>query len=222
MERVRGSYAQTHVLHVAYTCEPCCVHAIPPPPLLSFPRVFFFPSRNMPPFKEYQQLGRTKRWEQMAELQTAVTEILGPTWQVQAGENVGTLILKTTEGPMPKNQMWHAEALLWDCREEGKSWRALQYSIPTSRIKCPLDEIRRVKEELSAPPVVDYNAMDGDHTLLGAGTNLREKLGLMMAARKGKFVPGPMGTPMCGWYTTTQAALRAFYAWSAWIGQPAW
>ena len=171
MKRVSGSYAQTYVLHVAYTCEACCVHA--PPPLLSFPRVFFFPSRNMPPFKEYQQLGRTKRWERMAELQTAVTEILGPTWQVQAGENVGTLILKTTEGPMPQNQMWHAEALLWDCRKEGKSWQALQYSIPTSRIKCPLDEIRRVKDELSAPPVVDYNAMDGDHTLLGAGTNLR-------------------------------------------------
>ena len=143
----------------------------------------------MPPFKEYQQLGRTKRWEQMAELQTAVTEILGPTWQVQAGENVGTLILKTTEGPMPKNHMWHAEALLWDCRKEGKSWRALQYSIPTSRIKCPLDEIRRVKEDLSAPPLVDYNAMDGDHALLGAGTNLREKLGLMMAARKGNLYP---------------------------------
>ena len=131
----------------------------------------------MPPFKEYQQLGRTKRWEWMAELQTAVTEILGPTWQVQAGENVGTLILKTTEGPMPQNQRWHAEALLWDCRKEGKSWRALQYSIPMSRIKCPLNEIRRVKDELSAPPVVDYNAMDGDHTLLGAGTNLREKIG---------------------------------------------
>ena len=161
----------------------------PPPPLLSFPRFFFSPSRNMPPFKEYQQLGRTKRWERMAELQTAVTEILGPTWQVQAGENVGTLILKTTEGPMPKNHMWHAEALLWDCRKEGKSWRALQYSIPTSRIKCPLDEIRRVKEDLSAPPVVDYNAMDGDHALLGAGTNLREKLGLMMAARKGNLYP---------------------------------
>ena len=125
----------------------------------------------------------------MAELQTAVTEILGPTCQVQAGENVGSLILKTTEGPMPKNEMWHSEALLWDCRKEGKNWRALQYSIPTSRIKCPLDEIRRVKEELSAPPGVDYNAMDGDHTLLGAGTNLREKLGLMMAARKGNLYP---------------------------------
>ena len=91
----------------------------------------------MPPFKEYQQLGGTKRWERMAELQTAVTEILGLTWQVHAGENVSTLILKTTDGPMPKNQMWHAEALLWDCRKKGKSWRALQYSIPTSRIKCP-------------------------------------------------------------------------------------
>ena len=158
-----------------------------PPPLLSFPRVFFSHSTNMPPFKEYQQLGRTKRWELMAELQTAVTEILGPTWQVQSGENVSTLILKTTEGTTPQNQMWHAEALLWDCRKEGKSWRALQYSIPTSRIKCPLDEIGRVKDELSAPPVVDYNAMDGDHTLLGGGTNLREKLGLMMAARKGNL-----------------------------------
>ena len=90
---------------------------------------------------------------------------------------------------MPKNHMWHAEALLWDCRKEGKSWRALQYSIPTSRIKCPLDGIRRVKEDLSAPPVVDYNAMDGDHALLGAGTNLREKLRLMMAARKGNLYP---------------------------------
>ena len=125
----------------------------------------------------------------MAELQTEVTEILGPTWQVQAGENVSTLILKTTDEPMPKNQMWHAQALLWDCRKEGKSWRALQYSIPTSRIKCPLDEIRRVKDELSAPPVVDYNAMDGDHTLLGGGKNLRGKLGLMMAARKGNLYP---------------------------------
>ena len=125
----------------------------------------------------------------MAELQTAVTKILGPTWQVQAGENVSTLILKTTDGPMPQNQMWHAEALLWDCRKEGKSWRALQYSIATSRIKCPLDEVRRVKDELSEPPVVDYNAMDGDHKLLGAGTNLREKLGLMMAARKGNLYP---------------------------------
>ena len=96
------------------------------PPLLSFPRVFFSHSRNMPPCKEYQQLGRTKRWERMAELQTAVTEILGPTWQVQAGENVGTLILKSPDGPMPQNQMWHAKALLWDCRKEGKSWRALQ------------------------------------------------------------------------------------------------
>ena len=55
---------------------------------------------------EYQQLRRTKRWEQMAELQTAVTESLGPTCQVQAGEIVDTLILKTTEGPMPQNQMW--------------------------------------------------------------------------------------------------------------------
>ena len=118
----------------------------------------------MRPFKEYQQLRRTKRWERRAELQTAVTEILGPTWQVQAGENVGTRILKTTEGPMPQYQMWHAEALLWDCRNEGKSLRALQYSIPTSRIKCPLYEIRRVKNKLSAPLVVDYNiAMDGDH-----------------------------------------------------------
>ena len=125
----------------------------------------------------------------MDELQTAVIEILGPTWQVQAGENAGTLILKTTEGPMPQNQMWHAEALLWDCREEGKIWRALQYSIPTSRIKCPLDEIRRVKDELSAPPVVHYNIMDGDHTLLAAGTNLREKLGLMIAAPKGSLYP---------------------------------
>ena len=71
----------------------------------------------------------------------------------------------------------------------GQKLAALQYSIPTSRIKCPLDEIRRVKDELSAPPVVDYNAMDGDHTLLEAGTNLREKLGLMMAARKGNLYP---------------------------------
>ena len=86
-----------------------------PPPLLSFSRVFFPHSRNMPPFKEYQQLGSTKRWERLAELRTAVTEILGPTWQVQAGENVGTLILKTTEGTMPQNQIWHAETLLWDC-----------------------------------------------------------------------------------------------------------
>ena len=31
--------------------------------------------------------------------------------------------------------------------------------------------------------------MDGDHKLLGAGTNLREKLGLMMAARKGNLYP---------------------------------
>ena len=31
MERVRGSYAQTYVLHVARTCEACCVHAPPPP-----------------------------------------------------------------------------------------------------------------------------------------------------------------------------------------------
>ena len=90
---------------------------------------------------------------------------------------------------MPQNQMWHVEALLWDCRKEGKSWRALQYSIPTFRIKCPLDEVKRVKDELSAPPVVDYNAMDGDHKLLGAGTNLREKLGLMMATRKGNLYP---------------------------------
>ena len=88
---------------------------------------------------------------------------------------------------MPRNQTWHAETLLWDCRKEGKSWRALQHSIPTSWIKCPLDESRRVKDELSAPPVVDYNAMDGDHTLLGAGTSWREKLGLMMAARKGNL-----------------------------------
>ena len=35
MERVRGSYAQTYVLHVAYTCEASCVHA--PPPLVVFP-----------------------------------------------------------------------------------------------------------------------------------------------------------------------------------------
>ena len=125
----------------------------------------------------------------MAELQTAVTEILGLAWQVQTDENVSTLILKTTDGPMPQNQMWHAEVLLWDRRTEGKSWRALQHSIPTSRIKCPLDEVKRVKDQLSAPPVVDYNAMDGDHKLLGDGTNLREKLGLMMAARKGNLYP---------------------------------
>ena len=31
--------------------------------------------------------------------------------------------------------------------------------------------------------------MDGDHKLLGAGTNLREKLGLMMAARKENLYP---------------------------------
>ena len=31
--------------------------------------------------------------------------------------------------------------------------------------------------------------MDGDDTLLGAGTNLREKLGLMMAARRGNSYP---------------------------------
>ena len=30
MQHIRGSYAQTYVLHVAYTCEPCCVHASPP------------------------------------------------------------------------------------------------------------------------------------------------------------------------------------------------
>ena len=96
------------------------------------------------------------------------------------------------EPPHFENEGWahaHAEALLWDCRKEGKSWRALQYSIPTSRIKCPLDEVRRVKDELSEPPIVDCNAMDGDHKLLGAGTNLREKLGLMMAARKGNLYP---------------------------------
>ena len=191
MKRVRGSYAHTYVLHVALV--PLRVNLVmsmhPPPCCLSLG--FSSPphSRNMPPFKEYQQLGRTKRWERLAELQTAVTEIPGPTWQVQAGENVGTLILKTTEGLMPQNHMWHAEALLWDCHKEGKRWRALQYSIPTSRIKCPLDEIKRVKDELSAPPVVDYNAMDGDHTLLGAGTNLREKMGLMMAALKGILYP---------------------------------
>ena len=46
-----------------------------------------------------------------------------------------------------------------------------------------------MKDELSEPPVVDYNAMDGDHKLLGAGTTLREKLGLMMAARKGNLYP---------------------------------
>ena len=70
--RVRGLYAQTYVLHVAYTCEPCCVNEPPPPCCLSLG--FFFPhSRNMPPFEEYQQLGRTKRWERMAELQTALT-----------------------------------------------------------------------------------------------------------------------------------------------------
>ena len=66
----------------------------------------------------------------------------GNSWSDMASascKNVSTLIIKTTDGPMPQNQMWHAQALLWDCRKEGKSWRALQYSIPTSRIKCPLD-----------------------------------------------------------------------------------
>ena len=77
----------------------------------------------MAQFKEYQRLGRTKSWGRMAELQTAVTEILGPTWQVPAAENVSTLILKTMDGPMPQKQMWHAEALLWDCRKEGKGLR---------------------------------------------------------------------------------------------------
>ena len=125
---------------------------------------------------------------------------------------------------MPKNQMWHAEGLLWDCRKEGESWRALQYSIPTSRIKCPLDEIRRVREELSAPPVVDYNAMDGDHTLLGAGTNLREKLEFMIAIRKGNLYPDLLvrlcvdGTQLHKQHFFS----HTFYALSAWIGQPAW
>ena len=98
----------------------------------------------------------------MAKLQTAVTEILGPTWEVQAGEIVSNLTLKTMDGPMLQKQMWHAETLLWDCRKEGERWRALQYSILRSRISYPLDEVRRVKDELSEPPVVDYNAMDGD------------------------------------------------------------
>ena len=137
MKHVRGAYAQTYVLNVALMpIRVNLVVSMPPPPPCCLSLGFFFPySRNMPPLKEYQQLGRTTTWERMAELQTAVKEILGPTWQVQAGENVNTLILKTTDGPMPQNQMWHAEALLWDCRKGGKRWRAQQYSIPTSRIK---------------------------------------------------------------------------------------
>ena len=188
MKRLRSLDAQTYVLNVALL--PICVNLVvsmpahhPPCCLLI---AFFVPphSRNMPPFWEYQQLGRTRRWERLAELQTAVTEYLSPTWQVQAGEDVRTLILKTKDGPMSQNHMWLAEALLWDCRKKGKSWRALQYSIPTSRIKSTLVEIRRVKDALSALPVVDYNAMDGDHTLLGAGRKLWETLVLMMAVRR--------------------------------------
>ena len=57
-------------------------------------------------------------------------------------------------------------------------------------MKFPLDEIRRVKDELSSPPVVGYSAMDGEGTLPGGRTNLREKLGIMIAARKGNLYPG--------------------------------
>ena len=57
MKRVRGSYAQTYVLHVAYTCEACCVHA-PPPPLLSFPRVFFFPLKEHAPVQGVPTAGK--------------------------------------------------------------------------------------------------------------------------------------------------------------------
>ena len=32
-----------------------------------------------------------------------------------AGEHVSTVILKTTDGFLPKNEMWHAEALPWEC-----------------------------------------------------------------------------------------------------------
>ena len=86
----------------------------------------------------------------------------GNSYSNVASEHVSSVFLKTTDGPLPQNEMWHAEALPWECGNEGKSCRALHHSIPTSRITYPLEEIRQVKDELSAPPVADYDAMDGD------------------------------------------------------------
>lgn len=123
--------------------------------------------------------------ERLDLLQVQVQNILGDTWVQWAPGQQLLLHLVCDADTLEEDQVdsWmNAYAVLWDYRKGGLSFRRLEYNRSHSVWTCPWRTVVTLKQELSAPAVMDFVVTPvGECEILGAKCNLLANVRLMWA-----------------------------------------